>query len=150
MATTLADSMQFGLEYLCRVCPRGAWYLMPSFRGEPSDATHLGQFFHSEVELPTDLDGAMDAAEAYIDALVGAILDEPDDDLRATASGTDHLVAWLRDRPARLTFDEAAERLAGVSGAIVTGEGGWRGLPNSSACWRSARPPATSSSRPRR
>ena len=31
--TYLADSMQFGLEYACRLSEKGAFYIMPSFRG---------------------------------------------------------------------------------------------------------------------
>ena len=47
--TFLADSMQFYLEYGCRMAPAGCWYFMPSFRGEEPDARHLNQFMHSEV-----------------------------------------------------------------------------------------------------
>jgi asparaginyl-tRNA synthetase len=128
VATTLADSMQFGLEYLCRVSPAGAWYLMPSFRGEPSDPTHLGQFFHSEVELPTDLDGAMHAAEAYLGHLVDAVLDEFSADLQRHGTGIAHLESWRNEAPARVSFDDAESMLSTVPGAIVRGEGGWRGL----------------------
>ena len=131
VATTLADSMQFGLEYLCRVNHQGAWYLMPSFRGEPSDATHLSQFFHSEVELPTGLEGAMLAAESYLDSLVDAILEGLADDLGRLAAGTRHLERWKAGSPVRLTFDEAASRLSGVVDGVMIGEQGWRGLSRS-------------------
>lgn len=35
--TYLADSMQFLLEYGCRIFDHGCWYIMPSFRGEAVD-----------------------------------------------------------------------------------------------------------------
>ena len=50
--TYLPDSMQFLLEYACRLSPEGSYDIMPSFRGERPDATHLGQFVHSEAEIP--------------------------------------------------------------------------------------------------
>lgn len=45
--TYLADSMQFLLEYGCRIFGDGCWYIMPTFRGESIDKRHLKQFFHS-------------------------------------------------------------------------------------------------------
>ena len=47
----LADSMQFQLEFMLRHGLRGAYYIMPTFRGEEPDSTHLNQFFHSEAEI---------------------------------------------------------------------------------------------------
>jgi asparaginyl-tRNA synthetase len=44
--TYLADSQQFALEALCRLSARGCWYVMESFRAEPNDPRHLGQFLH--------------------------------------------------------------------------------------------------------
>jgi asparaginyl-tRNA synthetase len=73
--TYLADSMQFGLElYLCRLSATGAYYLMPSFRGESSDATHLSQFMHSEAELPAGLDGIITVVEEYLQYLTSELL----------------------------------------------------------------------------
>jgi asparaginyl-tRNA synthetase len=37
--TYLAESMQFMLEYGCRISPDGCSYIMPTFRGEDADAT---------------------------------------------------------------------------------------------------------------
>lgn len=54
--TFLADSMQFHLEYLLRVYNKGVFYVMPTFRGEPSDERHLSEFFHIEAELPGDME----------------------------------------------------------------------------------------------
>lgn len=64
--TYLADSMQFMLEYGCRIFPRGCAYIMPSFRGEMADERHLCQFYHSEVEIPGKLADVMTLVERYI------------------------------------------------------------------------------------
>lgn len=64
--TYLADSMQFALEYGCRIHKDGCYYLMPSFRGEQADERHLCQFYHSEVEIPGNLEDIMSLAEEYI------------------------------------------------------------------------------------
>lgn len=111
--TYLADSMQFGLEYLCRMHPAGAYYCMPSFRGEPTDATHLSQFFHSEAELPGGLDDVMDAVEAYVRGLVADLANAHEDVIRSVVTRPTHLEALLsHEKPfRRLTFDEACEVL---------------------------------------
>lgn len=124
--TMLADSMQFGLEYMCRLHPGGAWYLMPSFRGEPSDATHLGQFFHSEVEMPTDLAATMEAAESYVRILTRAILDELAQPLSEVGGGTTHLEAFVDAPFERITFDDAVAILRDVPGGVYADPGGWR------------------------
>ena len=46
--TYLADSMQFLLEFGCRIHKKGVYYIAPSFRGELADKRHLCQFFHLE------------------------------------------------------------------------------------------------------
>lgn len=67
--TYLADSMQFMLEYGCRIHRSGTYYLMPSFRGEDSDETHLCQFYHSEAEIEGGLGDVMALVEDYLRAL---------------------------------------------------------------------------------
>ncbi len=64
--TYLADSMQFMLEYGCRIFNEGCFYIMPSFRGENADQRHLCQFYHSEAEIIGGLDDVMKLAEDYI------------------------------------------------------------------------------------
>ena len=54
--TYLADSMQFLLEYGCRLTNKGVYYIMPSFRGEKADERHLCQFYHSEAEIFEEVD----------------------------------------------------------------------------------------------
>jgi asparaginyl-tRNA synthetase len=126
--TYLADSMQFMLEYGCRLSPEGAWYLMPSFRGEDCDETHLNQFFHSEAELPGCLDHCIETVEDYVRALAVAVLERCGDAVGALAGGTAHLeqMAGLGVFP-RLTFDEAVAHL-GDDPQAVAHHDGWRTL----------------------
>lgn len=111
--TYLADSMQFLLEYGCRFADHGCFYLMPSFRGEEPDATHLREFFHSEAEIPCDVDTLLGVVEDYVRSLASAILHHHEGLLTAHG-GSDHLVGLVTSAPfVRLTFDEAWEALDG-------------------------------------
>ncbi len=109
--TYLADSMQFMLEYGCRLSADGAYYVMPSFRGEQPDATHLSQFFHSEAEVPGGLDDVMALADRYVRRLAEAALDEMGPQIAAAVGGTDHVEAFLGKPSERLTFDQAVDEL---------------------------------------
>jgi asparaginyl-tRNA synthetase len=71
----LTDSSQFTLELAARVLQRTTYYVMHSFRGEVSDATHLAEFIHAEAELLGDLDDVISSAEDYLRSLVAAIHD---------------------------------------------------------------------------
>ncbi|MCK2037029.1 hypothetical protein KZC51_12895 [Microbacterium sp. SSW1-49] len=127
--TYLADSMQFMLEYGCRLAPEGAWYLMPSFRGEDADETHLNQFFHSEAEILGDLGDVMALSEEYVRALASAALERLSDQLNEHAGGTAHLEAMVRSAPfTRLTLDEAVAHLGDDGQSVRHDEGGWRVL----------------------
>lgn len=125
--TYLADSMQFMLEYGCRLSEDGAFYLMPSFRGEPADSTHLCQFYHSEVEIRGGLDEAVLSAEGYIKAMATRILESCSEALDEHASGTKHIHDFVANNVARITFDEAARRLQGQPG-LITQQQGWRNI----------------------
>ncbi|MEU3508226.1 amino acid--tRNA ligase-related protein [Streptomyces longwoodensis] len=107
LRTYLADSMQFMLEYGCRLAPEGSYYLMPSFRGEAPDATHLNQFFHSEAEIPGCLDDVIAAADSYLRRLARAVLEQMGDRIRTAVGNTDHIESLLVRESARITFDEA-------------------------------------------
>ncbi len=126
--TYLADSMQFMLEYGCRFNARGAWYLMPSFRGEDADETHLNQFFHSEAEVEGGLDHVIGLVEDYLRALAGAVLERCGEGVATHAGGTGHIehMARLDDFP-RMTLDEAVEHLGNDPLAVDTTHG-WRTL----------------------
>jgi asparaginyl-tRNA synthetase len=118
--TYLADSMQFGLEYLCRLSSTGAYYVAPSFRAEQEDQTHLSQFYHSEAELPAELDELIVTVEDYLLALTAdleALLGTKDEHRRSEV---------FRSPIPQMSFDEAALRLADIPGAIMKHADGWR------------------------
>jgi len=118
-STYLADSMQFMLEYGCRLNPSGTWYLMPSFRGEQADATHLNQFYHSEAELPGDLDSIIGTAEDYLRALAAAVLAEAAEALEANGRTTEHVTSFVKqERFPRITMDEAVAHLGSDPDAV--------------------------------
>mgnify|MGYP000082403056 CR=1 FL=1 len=127
--TYLADSMQFMLEYGCRFSKDGCYYLMPSFRGEEADTSHLNQFFHSEAEIVGSLEDVMGIVDSYVRHLANAIVDRHQVQLRLHAEGTGHIeeVANLDGIP-RISFDEAVEILDDEPSLITHDTGGWRNL----------------------
>lgn len=126
--TFLADSMQFGLEYLCRLSQSGAYYLMPSFRGEDTDATHLAQFMHAEAELPGDLDTVLAAVEGYIRHLACELAASCSPQITALAGGLHHLARLIEHQQPfrRVTFDEAVQILEHHPAYVLEDPGGWR------------------------
>ncbi|GGR45711.1 amino acid--tRNA ligase-related protein [Streptomyces netropsis] len=130
----LADSMQFSLEYGCRLSERGCYYLMPSFRGEDPDPSHLCQFFHSEAELPGGLDTAIATVESYVRYLAQHILKACADTVHEAAGTVAHLedVAGSSRPFEQVTFSEADRLLKSDPHLIRTGTGAggrtWRTL----------------------
>jgi asparaginyl-tRNA synthetase len=110
--TYLADSMQFLLEYGCRLTEAGCYYVMPSFRGEPMDSRHLCQFFHSEAEIVGGLADVMEVVQDYLRHLAWSFLEHCPQTL-ATAAGGDSHVAGLADGGVfrSITFREAVDLL---------------------------------------
>lgn len=108
--TYLADSMQFMLEYGCRIHANGCYYVMPSFRGEAADQRHLCQFYHSEVEIPGTLEDIINLAEEYICHLAMAILKSNFEDVAAIAGDTKHIEQLIcKKHFPRVTMDEAVK-----------------------------------------
>jgi asparaginyl-tRNA synthetase len=64
---------------------------MPSFRGEDADDTHLCQFFHSEAEVPGDLDAVIETAETYVRELTRGLVEDVEREILAVAGTLDHL-----------------------------------------------------------
>jgi asparaginyl-tRNA synthetase len=127
--TYLADSMQFMLEYGCRLWPDGAYYVMPSFRGETADESHLCQFFHSEVELPGPLDDVVAAAEGYLQALCVDILAVLAGPLAEHVGDISHIEAVATvPKFERVTFDHAARELGADVRFVTQSSEGWRTL----------------------
>ncbi|GAB2329485.1 asparagine synthetase A [Streptomyces griseoincarnatus] len=122
--TFLADSMQFQLEFMLRHALDGAYYIMPTFRGEDPDTIHLNQFFHSEAEIRGGLNDVIELVEAYLRALTAGIAASPA--CRAVAQAADglaHLEALL-SKPSlpRITFASAFDLLG--QGAFALKEPG--------------------------
>lgn len=127
--TYLADSMQFALEYGCRVSRSGCFTIMPSFRDEEPDGSHLCQFTHSEAEIIGGLDDLIRYVDGYVKALANAILDRLGDQLAAARGDISHLqrVANHVGGFERLTFEEAVGIIKDVDGTIRHEEN-WRTL----------------------
>lgn len=107
--TYLADSMQFMLEYGCRLTEKGCYYIMPSFRGEKADERHLCQFFHSEAEIKGDLNDIMNLVEEYIKYLSKKILEKYGNELKETLGDISHIERLINNNIKRLTFNEVEE-----------------------------------------
>ena len=118
--TFLADSMQFLLEYGCRFFNTGCWYIMPTFRGENIDHRHLKQFFHSEAEIPGNLNDIMELAEKYIKFLIEKI--------QNLIGQKETLATFLENDVPRITFDEA-EKILGKNN--IRYHNGWREITDS-------------------
>ncbi len=127
--TYLADSMQFALEYGCRLSPGGCYSILPSFRGETPDATHLNQFTHSEAEIPGGMEDLIRYVNGYVKALAAAVLDQHGDRLADARGDISHLERMVNHTAPfeRLTFDEAV-RLVQDEDGCVRDEGDWRTL----------------------
>lgn len=113
--TFLADSMQFQLEFMIRHDVPGAYYIMPTFRGEDPDATHLNQFFHSEAEIAGGFEDVLALVENYLQRMCRALLDEQvSASLSMITESLGHVEAIAADAKfPRLTFAEAVEVLGG-------------------------------------
>jgi len=128
--TYLADSMQFMLEYGCRIFDKGCYYIMPSFRGEMADERHLCQFYHSEAEIPGTLFDVMSLVERYIKYLCEKILEEYEEELGALVEDFVHIknMISLCGNIPKVTFDEAANILKNDPKYIEFCQSGFRNL----------------------
>ena len=110
--TFLADSMQFMLEYACRATPAGVCYMMPSFRGEAADETHLCQFYHIEAEIVGTLPDVMALVMDYLGHLFELMLFRCEQDIIEVAGDANHLKSFLQKKShVSLSVDEAAHLL---------------------------------------
>ncbi|MEV7185423.1 asparagine synthetase A [Kitasatospora sp. NPDC093102] len=127
--TYLADSMQFMLEFGCRLAPQGSYYLMPSFRGEAADQTHLCQFFHSEAEIVGGLDDMIEVVEQYLRHLATSLLTHARDTVFEMAGTVEHLEVLAGSGPLpRISFEEAVALLDGQPGTVEELEPNCRSL----------------------
>ena len=132
--TYLADSMQFLLEYGCRLADNGCYYVMPSFRGENADERHLCQFYHSEAEIQGTLEDVMDLVDEYIKYLSKKIIERMGEQLKETLGDTSHIekVANYQGKFKKITFDEAERKLKEKYNnkieEYIEYEDGWRNI----------------------
>lgn len=111
--TYLADSMQFLLEYGCRLNDKGVYYIMPTFRGEKADERHLCQFYHSEAEIPGKLEDVMNLVEDYIKFLSKKIIEQMGTELKREIGDISHIemIANYEKQFPKITFDEVEKNL---------------------------------------
>lgn len=132
--TYLADSMQFLLEYGCRLTDKSTYYIMPSFRGEKADERHLCQFYHSEAEIIGNLDDVMILIESYIKYLSKQILKKLGPELKEMIGDISHIenIANYKGRFPRLSFNEVEEELKkhhpGDIKKYIEYNDGWRNI----------------------
>ena len=127
--TYLADSMQFALEYGCRFFKDGVWYIMPSFRGEGEDKRHLSQFYHSEAEIPGNLEDVMKLVEEYLKYLSKNILKEYGKEIIEIAGTNKHINDFLnlKEIP-KITFEQAVSLLENNKKYFEYNEIGFRNI----------------------
>ena len=114
--TYLADSMQFSLEYGCRLSERGTYYIMPTFRGENQDPTHLSQFFHSEAEIKCNLQSLISLIEQYLLHLCSVIVEKHLSRIERIGKNLNHVKSVIEKKGFdRITFSEA-QALLGSTG----------------------------------
>lgn len=132
--TYLADSMQFLLEYGCRLTEKGCYYVMPSFRGEKADERHLCQFYHSEAEIPGTLEDVMKLVDEYIKYLATKIIEKMGKQLKKTIGDISHLekIANYNGMFKKITFNEAEkilkEKYPNNINEYIEYEDGWRNI----------------------
>jgi aspartyl/asparaginyl-tRNA synthetase len=126
----LADSMQFHLEYLLRFNKKGVYYIMPTFRGEDPDQTHLNEFYHSEVEIVGGLQDIIQLGTRYIKHLTQTILDSNKDSLKELGLATQHLHD-LVNKPQeflQITFKDAEKMVGDDPACFSSLPGGFKTL----------------------
>lgn len=115
----LADSMQFSLEIGARISKNGAYYIMPTFRGEDIDERHLNEFVHSEVEIPGNIDDVMILAEKYIKHIVSYLIENNADDITLIAGDIKHLQKVLNNEFKKISYTEALKDLENVDNSTI-------------------------------
>jgi asparaginyl-tRNA synthetase len=114
----LADSMQFSLEIGARLGDKGAYYIMPTFRGENVDERHLNEFTHSEVEIKGSIKDAQKLAEDYILYVTKRIYEECHAEILKATNTTEHIEKFLEEGFKTIAYSDAIAELKDVQGAL--------------------------------
>lgn len=127
--TYLADSMQFMLEYGCRIHKQGCWYLMPSFRGEQADSTHLSQFYHAEAEIPGSMEDVITLVEDYLREMSTSVYESCGEAIRGICDPS-HIERLVRTRGPlpRTSLDDAIAFLGDDPDLVYSDPLGFRSL----------------------
>lgn len=129
--TYLSDSMQFLLEYGCRLFDKGVYYIMPSFRGEAVDERHLSQFYHIEAEAKMTIDEVIELIESYLRYLCRHLLLEYNDELFKITGDNKHIEKMANlNRFPQISFDEAVALLRKNEEYVKVHEEGFRTITN--------------------
>jgi aspartyl/asparaginyl-tRNA synthetase len=120
----LADSMQFSLELGARLSERGAYYVMPTFRGEEIDARHLNEFVHSEAEIHGDLEDVIGLVERYIKYMNKGILKNCEKEILTVVGSVDHIRNSLSKIFPRVNYTQAVEELSQYDDTLTTLDNG--------------------------
>lgn len=115
----LADSMQFCLEIGARISDTGAYYIMPTFRGEEMDERHLNEFVHSEVEIPGNMDDIRNLAEDYIKYMVASIIKNNAEDISLVTGDINHLKDMIDRKIPKISYPDAVSELKRIDNALV-------------------------------
>ncbi len=118
----LADSMQFLLEYGCRFVDVGCFYLMPSFRAEDVDCSHLQQFFHLEAEIRGSFEDTKRMVEGFLIEFSGHLLNSIELSKRTLNRKALEGIARQSSFDV-VTYSDAAKYLADKAGATEAVEG---------------------------
>jgi asparaginyl-tRNA synthetase len=118
--TYLSDSMQFYLEYGCRLHKLRCFCILPSFRGERADNTHLSQFYHSEVEIPGSFEDAINLAEKYLKYISLELLNKYKKQIQQFAGKVSHIeTLCLTNKPfPRISLEESI-KIVGNKGVSI-------------------------------
>lgn len=122
----LADSMQFSLEVGARLNNgSGAYYIMPTFRGEPVDERHLNEFNHAEAEIKGGLNDVMKLAEDYVTFMVDTLSTKCKAQIVDTAGSLEHVSNFLSKKSFhRVRYEDAIKELSSTPDALEnTGTG---------------------------
>lgn len=130
--TYLADSMQFHLEYLLRYIQDGVHYIMPTFRGELADARHLCQFYHSEAEIPGNLENVINLVNEYVHHLCKELLNNASQTILSITGTLNHIQKMIdkNENYPRITMEEACELLENNPLFVETHDEGFRTITN--------------------
>jgi len=115
----LADSMQFSLEIGARISENGAYYVMPTFRGENIDERHLNEFVHSEVEIPGNIDDIINLAEKYIKYMVKYLIENNSDEISSVTGDIKHLENVIDYNFKKISYSDALKELNNVNNSTV-------------------------------